>query len=233
MKFPPTRLFAAVGVAASLLLVPALKANLLSSANETQLESWLGQGDLDFTNIFTKVLGDGQNATNFHGAVDNKGPTFVLMSVYGDGGVASRPDLPSQIIGGYDPLSWSTNGLDMSDAGQTGFIFNLTSSEFRAQIGGGTYNHFAWGPTFGHLGDITTYFGLENGYASNGSYFSGGTNDSITLGSGLGTSSYFIASLEVYTFSPVPSSNVPDAAGTLGLLGATLLALAALRRQVV
>ncbi len=44
-----------------LLCLPSAKANgLLTASNQSQLEVWLGQGPLTFTNVFTKTAGDGK-----------------------------------------------------------------------------------------------------------------------------------------------------------------------------
>src|SRR6478736_5996599 len=80
-KVTPPRLFAAVSAAVFLLLGPALKGALLSAAYEAQLETWLGQGDLDFTSVFIKT--DGATSLDFHAAADGKGATFTLMNISG------------------------------------------------------------------------------------------------------------------------------------------------------
>jgi len=233
MKTAHRRLLSVASAAVSLLIVPALKATpLLTAAYEAQLETWLGEGDLNFTNVFTKIEGDGQNATAFHLAADDIGPTFVLMSIYGHGATSGTYSFPSQIIGGYDPQSWtndnSTN-YSTDPADHTAFLFNLTSSEIALQTGYyQTFNHYAWGPYFGR-GDLATYYNLEAGYSSVDSYRMGVSPDVITFGaSGPG---FNIAKLEVYTFAPA-ASPVPDTASPLGLLSFSLLALAAFRRRV-
>jgi hypothetical protein len=45
---------------------------LLTSGAELQIEGWLGEGDLVFTNIFTKLAGDGQTSFDFHNTLDGK-----------------------------------------------------------------------------------------------------------------------------------------------------------------
>jgi hypothetical protein len=39
---------------------------LLSSGDAQQIETWLGEGPLTFTNIFTSLLGTVKNANDFH-----------------------------------------------------------------------------------------------------------------------------------------------------------------------
>jgi hypothetical protein len=221
-------------LAAVLLALPA-RANLLTPANESQLEAWLGQGNLDFTNIFTKVQGDSQdNSMYFHSAADNKGATFVLLSVFGTWHDESPTNLPPQVIGGYNPQSWdaSKNGFTETPnlADRTAFIFNLTNSTIQRQkldVNGmwQTFNEAGRGPTFGSGWDITVEGALFYGSASNYSY--GGSNGSpITFG-GEDDLTYYdgfrIDRLEVYTFA-----RVPDATNTLGLLALALAGLAVL-----
>jgi len=149
------------------LLAPALKASLLTSANEAQLETWLGRGNLDFTNIFTKT--PYSNASAFHAAVDGQGETFVLMLISGNGGFGTSSDRPIQIVGGYNPQSWGSSGYwnqTPNDADRTAFIYNLTygtdgnpGTRIQRQNLSGqgagdagryqTYNYQYYGPAFG------------------------------------------------------------------------------------
>ncbi len=239
-------LFAGAVAAVSLSLAPALKADpLLTASYESQLEAWLGQGNLDFTNIYSKTTGD--TTFDFHAAVDGMGATFVLMNVYGNG--FGYFPLPSQIIGGYNPQSWSsaeTYNLTSSDADRTAFIYNLSSGALQRQnlIGEGdassgetqTYNHHFFGPTFGYGLDLSVGYGtsigggfysMDVGYARNYSY--GGTSfgDEIVTG-GPNFSNYsdfFVGQLEVYTIAP----QVPDTGATAPMLGAVIVCLAAMR----
>jgi hypothetical protein len=55
------------------------KASLLTPAYQSQLESWLGEGPLILTNIYTKQAGD--TSFDFHSAVDGQGRTFTLEPV--------------------------------------------------------------------------------------------------------------------------------------------------------
>jgi hypothetical protein len=243
-SFPPRNVLA--GLVASLLLALPMQASLLTPAYEDQLETWLGQGDLDFTAIYTKA--DGDNATtDFHAAVDGQGPTFFLMTISGHG-------LDTQVIGGYNPLSWGVSaGYDLSpnDAERTSFIFNLTDSIVQRQNlttdGGaagsngqyGAYNNGLNGPTFGGGNDISVDNSLSTGRAINFSY--GGTTGGAEIVSGSpnnggSTFNFDIGELEVYTFAPAADtgsgSAVPDAAGTAGLIVLSLAGLMALRRRL-
>ena len=64
---------------------------LLSPAQQGQLETWLGQGQVNLANIFT--LQPGLDGDDFHAAADGAGPTFSLMLV-GEG----NPLLPGNIV---------------------------------------------------------------------------------------------------------------------------------------
>jgi hypothetical protein len=55
--------------------------SLLDQSGANQLASWLGEGDLTITNIFSHTNGDGKTAADFHAAADNQGRTFSLYSV--------------------------------------------------------------------------------------------------------------------------------------------------------
>ena len=227
---PTLRLFTCA-LAAALLVLSARAQQLLTPTYQSQLEVWLGQGSLVFNKIFTKVAGDGQTATDFHNAVDNKGPTFVLLSVYGSAqGVPSN--LPSQIVGGYNPQSWDRSTgwyhLTPNDADRTAFIFNLSYSTVQRQnlIGQGvddfgamqTFNWIDWGPLFGGGHDLCAYSNqMEWGFARNYSY--GGTIGSspITYGGsadGLGDQDWFqVARFEVYTFTKATNTAPVASAG--------------------
>lgn len=202
---------------------------LVDNAGLSQLETWLAQGQLTLTNIFTKSAGS--NADSFHAAADGKGATFVLMSASEDYGRTWKT------IGGYNPLSWNSSGglynYSTNPADWSAFIFNLTDSVKRQQIGPHqTYNSYHYGPIFGGGHDIyvdnTLSFGYSYGYSyectSNGS----DCGKSIVDGSVYdGYSNMQISALEVFTvagFTPSPT-NLPEP-GSLVLIGLGLLGFA-------
>jgi len=221
------------------LLLPRAHATLITPAYETQLEAWLGQGNLTFTNIFTKAHGD--DSFDFHAAVDGRGATFTLMSAF-DG-------VTTYIIGGYNPQSWRTSQsvfLDDSfnytdtDTERTAFIYNLSTATIQRQnlIGQGagnqgvlqTINLLGRGPVFGTY-DLSVGGNLRNGSANNWSY--GGMSNTADIFDGaVGTwyKDFEVTELEVYSFSP-GSSAVPEAASTQALMALSLAGLLMLRRR--
>lgn len=79
--------------------------NLLTSSSATQLQTWLGQGPIQLTNIFSHTFGDGKSGYDFHAAANGQGATFDIYSV-----AFTNPrdgSLNSAIIGGYNPQSWN------------------------------------------------------------------------------------------------------------------------------
>lgn len=159
-------------------------AGLLSATNESKIESWLGQGNLDFTNVFTKTSGSDSYA--FHAAVDGLGPTITLMRLsHVEGNPNDRA--VGQILGGYNPQSWNSSNsynITANNADRTGFIFNLsTDTKFDQRLSGtssdpfengfGRYQTFNWGgrgPAFGGGHDLTLGNDLTHGYTRQFSY---------------------------------------------------------------
>jgi hypothetical protein len=209
--------------------------SLLSATDADQLETWLGSGDLDFTNIWSGVAGVA-TASSFHAAVDGAGPTFSLFGITNGNGT-------NAIIGGYTQEDWSG---DAYKTDLTAFIFNLTSGEIQnveaasADRAIRTAPHFF--PTFGNGHDIfagVTILGTNSGgldvYSDGYSYSQGydvsqgqitvvGDSGGASGDSGTLEHHWSVNSLEVYTFAPaalppapVPAG-VPLMAGALGLL---------------
>ena len=205
---------------------------MLDGASLSQLEGYLGEGQLDITNIFTKQAGS--TATDFHAAADGQGRTFSVLHVSGteqfqDGSTTQF----SKVIGGYNPQSWnSTNSYNfVSDPAQrTAFLFNLTDSTFFKEntaldpTNGDTgtkqtYNSGLYGPTFGGGHDLHANFLLNNGYSYAYSYTNNasvpGFSLLLSLGSNQTLSRYFfqgfnIDDLEVFTIANSPKvSSVP------------------------
>jgi len=143
---------------------------LVNGVGLSQLEGWLGKGELTLTNIFTKTAGS--NAQKFHLAADGKGATFVLMNVSIDNGAHW------ETIGGYNPLSWSSvssYNYVANLADRSAFIFNLTDGVKAAQRADAqgayqTYNTSGYGPAFGGGHDIYVDSTLSTGYSNGYSY---------------------------------------------------------------
>ena len=209
--------------------------NLLSSAGADLLEGWLGEGELELTNIFTK--GPGDTSEECHDAVDGMGRTFSLIEVVDDQGNLV------QIIGGYNPQSWSSvqdYNYTYPDAERTAFLFNLTSSEIQRQrlstselgteIGvPQTLNYPNYGPTFGGGHDLYTDALLSLGYAYSHTY---GTGGNYGWGYGITGGGYFvIGQIEIFTIAlEDPNAPIPEPA-TMTLLGLGLAGIAARARK--
>lgn len=123
LELPPAML-KHLFLGASLLLLTTVQAEAafltdgIHDAKQTQIEGWLGQGDLNFDLIYGKVAGD--TSTTFHDAVDGKGPTITLVEI-------TDPRVGRFWIGGYNPQSWNREIVNATpnDADRTAFIFNL------------------------------------------------------------------------------------------------------------
>ena len=154
---------------------------ILSAAYATQVESWLVSdptlaysGSLTFQNVYAKAPGD--TFASFHSAADLKGPTIVVMEAFPDDPSVA----PYQIVGGFNPESWSsiddyTYSPIATEAARTAFIFNLTTGERRDQslTADGywqTYNHTSIGPTFASGHDLTIYTDMNHGYVFSRGY---------------------------------------------------------------
>jgi hypothetical protein len=159
---------------------------LMTAAAESQLELWLGVGDVAFTSLFTK--GPGQTTPeSWHAAVDGHGPTISLFEATDLSGAM-------YVIGGYNPQDWDSSGtyhITRDDIDRTAFIFNLTLSLLREQKPADyedlncaqgapppntpncgkfqTYNYAKYGPTFGAGHDLNAGFDLTQiGFDSRG-----------------------------------------------------------------
>ncbi|MES2019232.1 MAG: PEP_CTERM-anchored TLD domain-containing protein [Pseudomonadota bacterium] len=198
---------------------------LINSAGQTQLEAWLGQGELTLTNIFTKS--NGKSGYDFHAAADGKGATFSLMSASEDGGTTWKT------IGGYKPVSW-TSQYDYHYASPlewSAFVFNLSDGVKKNEINQyQTYNGAYYGPTFGGGHDIFVDGNLGYGYSYGWSY-GAATGQSLVDGSYYDGLDMLIRDLEVFTIGAyVAPEAVPEPA-TFMLFGLGLFGLAAARRK--
>jgi len=196
--------------------------SLLTDGYANQLESWLGEGPITLTNIFTKASGN--VASDFHGAVDGKGRTFVVMSATEDG--------TSAIIGGYNPQSWAGSAGDYNytyyNADRTAFLFNLSTAAIYRQtlttVQGSyqSYNSYSYGPTFGSGHDLYVSPELSAGYSFLWSYGELGQKGRSIVDGAEFNGSMAVGGIEVFTISvtPVPEPEIyAMMAVGLGLLG--------------
>lgn len=202
--------------------------SLLSPGYKTQLETWLGEGRLSLTNIYTKAAGD--TSLDFHKASDGKGRTFSVME-------ATNASGQTWLVGGYNPQSWSSSGTyntTQEDRDRTAFIFNLTSGLMLPQLkqyfngdtigSGQTFNHIEYGPTFGVGHDLYVPQDLTHGgYSSLYSYnYLGQPNGGVSLvdGSVFTNPNITYGAIQVFSISAVPEPGIYS----LMLVGLILLA---------
>jgi hypothetical protein len=112
---------------------------LTNPADVAQLETWLGEGPLTLTNIYTK--GDGDTSLDWHNAVDYKGRTFSVLvaTVHDPNANNGNGAYVDQILGGYNPVSWESNNINLDwrvttpDSERNAFIFNLSTGLLQTQ----------------------------------------------------------------------------------------------------
>lgn len=199
--------------------------SLLSDQQAAQLASWLGEGPLALTAIYTKAEGD--TARDFHAAADGKGRTFSVME-------ASNAAGQTWLVGGYNPRSWSaSDGMHVTvpDSERTAFLFNLTSGTLLPQLkqyfsgdtigSDQTYNDSDYGPTFGVGHDLYVPRDLTHGgYSYLYTYGAPGQPRGASLVDGSSDfSTLTFGAMQVYNISAVPE----PAAAVLLLAGLALL----------
>ena len=180
--------------------------SLLSNSNADQLASWFGASGLNLANIYTYRPGD--TTMTWHAAVDNKGPTFTLITAR-----VANSNGPYQLIGGYNPQSWQSVGglvVTRNTVDRTAFIFDLSTLVLQRQITANTdgqfqtYNDLSYGPSFGWGFDIGFRANsLTSGLLNQFSYGGGSTGTANLFGS-LTSTVIEIGSIETYTFTAVP-----------------------------
>lgn len=212
---------------------------LLTPAGGQQLETWLGEGALALTSIFSHQIGDGKTSHEFHAAADGQGRTFSILEVVSVL-VNDTWQPANEVIGGYNPQSWKSSGgynLTPNDADRTAAIFNLTDMVRRPQdpvlidAAGQyqTYNHPEYGPTFGGGHDIFVVGSLAWGHVNPFSY---GVSNGLNILGGNGFQYVQYGRMEVFTIA-ADTATVPDGGRTLALMGCALtgLGLAGKRRK--
>ena len=201
---------------------------LLDDVGATQLENWLGQGDLDWTSIWYGE--EGASSTSWHSAVDGVGPT---VSIY-----QATNYLGEQIlVGGFTTMDWSGSGYK---ADNSAFLFNLTTGEHQAVAFNNLhsiYTNISYFATFGGGHDLhggnNTLGNTDYTYSYSYDQSQGRIDIEGDTGSGSGstgapTASFNVQALETFTFTASlggeeSSSSVPLPASAallgLGLLG--------------
>ena len=188
---------------------------LLNDANATQLEQWLGQGDLDWQSVWYGTSNARSHA--WHRAVDDVGPTVSIYNITYGGN--------SYLVGGYTNLSWRKTGDGLKKGIGESFIFNFAKAK-RWGVSAGNVEivtdpyHFA---TFGAGHDLIggfTGIGISKGSNKIGSYNYSDRWDSI-VGFSSSRNYFKVNSLETFTFSP--ATQVPEpptlAVIALGIFG--------------
>ena len=207
--------------------------HLLNHHSATQLEGWLGKGDLNWNSIWYGETG--ATSLSWHAAVDGIENTVSIYDITTSKG-------QNFLIGGYNALAWSDSAdwLNDDDGVWENFIFNLTTDR-KLQTDDpvtdwfvgehATYNnenHFA---SFGGGFDLYSGFNTigNNGFAASngtyvGEYHSGLGN--VVDGNTIHTSHFTVNGLETFSFSegigdvnqvPEPSTLALFALGIIGI----------------
>ncbi len=194
---------------------------ILDAGGALQLETWLGQGAISLTNIFTKEVGS--SSFDFHDACNGKGATFSVIEL-----------MDGTIVGGYNPQSWNSSdsyNMTPDDADRTAFLFDLTDAHYFAQrlssesMGQGeyqTYNYSGVGPSFGSGSDLYVDYNLNNCAVKVENWIGDGGGYSYASDGGVFVPGGSIAKLEVFSVAAIPE---PATLGLIGLFGGGILAV--------
>lgn len=198
--------------------------SLLDAGKQAQLERWLGAGEFNLNNVYTRETGD--TSTDFHAAADNKGATFVLLDVSNSSG-------ESFLVGGYNPQSWESQagwhetGRDFQ---RTAFLFNFTDPAVYRQVLSTyvlpsqgqfqTFNSLGVGPMFGVGPDLVVTGNLDTALSWQLSYGNPLDEGMSIVDRSVGGQALRVNGMEVFDISPVPepASTAMLAAG-IGIVG--------------
>jgi hypothetical protein len=202
-------------------------ASLLDASREAQLERWLGAGDLNLDNVYTRRPGD--TSADFHAQADGKGASFTLLQVTNSGGARF-------LVGGYNPQSWaSDDGWHETpyDWQRTAFLFNMTTPAVYRQVLSGyvlpsqglrqTFNDAGFGPVFGSGPDLFVDDALQHALSWQLSYGNPANEGRSIIDASLRGQIVALDAMEVYAIAPVPEpAEAAMLAAGIAVLGAVL-----------
>jgi hypothetical protein len=184
--------------------------SLLDDGRYHQLERWLGAGELDLTNVYTRQPGD--TSADFHVGADNQGPSFTLLDVLTGSGARF-------LVGGYNPQSWASDeGWHETprDAERTAFLFNFTAPAVYRQVPSSyilpsqgqrqTFNELEFGPVFGSGPDLFVNDRLDVALSWQLSYGRPSDEGLSIIDRGPGDATVRIEAMEVFAITPVPEA---------------------------
>lgn len=129
----------------------------LNSTEAGQIQSWINEGEITFTRIFSKQV-DGGSAATFHALCDGVGSTVSILTL--SNGFK---------IGGYNPQSWNSNdrayNITPNAVDWKAFIFNVGSNTVYRQFTQNQTYSFGneKGPIFGSGFDLVVEDGISSG----------------------------------------------------------------------
>jgi uncharacterized protein (TIGR03382 family) len=189
---------------------------LLDPGRHAQLERWLGAGEFNLDNVYTR--GPGDDAADFHRGVDARGATFTLLEVTNEAG-------RTYLVGGYDPQSWSSSDgwhETPRDWQRTAFLFNMTEPAVYRQVLSGyvlpsqgqrqTFNAEGFGPVFGSGPDLFVNDRLDSALSWQLSYGNPANEGASIIDASLRGQIVRVDAMEVYAIAPVSE---PAPAGML------------------
>ena len=129
---------------------------LLDEAQKVRINEWVGNPSQTW-NLVYRLSEHGASSSEFHARSDGQGQSVVLVKM--DNGV---------LIGGYNSLSWNSDGAYFGNA--ESFLFSLTN-DFKHEHTGDAYylyGHVNYGPTFGGGHDLYINNTMGTGYCNIG-----------------------------------------------------------------